>query len=718
MAAACGCGEGAGCSPPGQGVGAVAGASPSWQVAALPGNPPGDLPVAPAGFDGTLRAFLRRKRARAREATRVVDTARLALGFSPDPVDPLAFEEMEQVAWSWEPPVLGLHGLHAGECADDRPYAGPGEQFLDARRLGARLCRQWGVPDLTWKDTSGDAAVPTSSAGIWSLVLTDENVERVGTALVEARRNGIKLVLRIGDSGGGDADRSGSVADPSGLDATIAWAWEPGWEDILRDAGVDNPRLDTLDLRQPLKVAALAETCAAAAALLREAHRWAILELGRAFYLDTAVLGIEVFNEIEVCNVRVGDDGRDDTEATAQDWANAHFECARAFLREFGWESTSFPGFMMAGMHSTEVENDTHRISRARKLVFMRKFLRHLRELCREARIDPEKLLAARDLHWYHGATGDKTDGGDPGRDTPLHVVHLVDEVYQVRDVLDDEGFEWVELTVLESGVSVSTEWGPRVPEEYGKAADVDDDQAQAVLWERFQAHEVWRRLLGALAAGAFAAGWTSFIGAAAYRGHGLRRDLHFDGSGVLDPEANAAFTAAMQRPAWFAYERLAALLVGAVGVRMVLPALSLPTGYTLPAELESSAGWSWCDSAVVFEITGAIDPGTGSVYPVAYVLLLDPAAPDTRTTVAVAPVDLATGVVIEPRWTRLAWAPAATVLASAAVDPGGCAARRYELQVALYAGAGPAAGGFVLERGNDPVVLLAERRVGWVSCA
>ena len=180
-----------------------------------------------------------------------------------------------------------------------------------------------------------------------------------------------------------------------------------------------------------------------------------------------------------------------------------------------------------------------------------------------------------------------------------------------------NDALPWDNITVFESGVSGVKD-----------AGDTADYLPTGVPGhDRWQAWEVWRRVVGAMAASAQVAGWHSWRPLPAlgnWYGLGLRLDEQCtvtEGDDVPcadcgDEGGLTPFSAryAVQRRSWFAHQRLTTALRYVSHVRMLLPTTD---------EIERTSDTDM--DAVVFELTGSVrDPDSVTTYRFGYLVFLD----------------------------------------------------------------------------------------------
>jgi len=591
--------------------------------------------------------------------------------------------------WVEDPDGMG------GQLVDVVKFGVDGASILDAGRLGADVIRHHGEHDLLWymlaqepllleQHTSPlahaderrvppftlpvplQAEIPEAiryghQAGRDLGSYLGYNETLIAAVLDKAREAELKLVLTFLSKGGGGGD-TGDSRPPTVFDATNV------------EYAIDTPTLktgiDRTDLFADLPWSAdhtgqgspageaYAFPVTASAMLTMEAREWYLSSLDPACpykreYLGTiaravakllvaagdeagiadlsgVVEAVEVFNEVDSRDHWVFHGTPVADPATAGNkWGRAYLHAAKG-LRAGGLPASvriTLPGL-------TSYHGSVRAMHWSDRLAFVGGLIEGIVD---EANTSyrlwgasyPSEILAELgslvqgiDLHWYHHEDGDG----------PTHIGYLVLEVGELRDtILSSLGshsppvnladFEDFPITVFESGWSLDG----RPPADMVPVGA--DPEALLSAAESFQAHEVWRRLAGALAGGALIAGWHPWAsrGNERFSRMGLRRD---------DPRGVEVASDATQRPAWFAYAVLTEVLKGRVKTGcMVLPqvATRLELRRKLGADPEHT-------SVVVLEFGLDAPAGQGVLAAEwAYMLLLDPFAPEPPPLLALA---------------------------------------------------------------------------------
>ena len=147
------------------------------------------------------------------------------------------------------------------------------------------------------------------------------------------------------------------------------------------------------------------------------------------------------------------------------------------------------------------------------------------------------QLAKGLNYEWSHRS--EKTTSGAV-RVGSRHITTMQDDLHDLRDILQRFHLD-IPLTILQTGFSATDE-DEAVPE-----------WASSQAW--LQAVEVYRRLGGALAAGAEAVGWESWMSIITTQQANAGRE----GSGMglrQDTESTTAAARAMPRESWSAYQR------------------------------------------------------------------------------------------------------------------------------------------------------------------
>ncbi|MCK6507194.1 hypothetical protein L6R53_28125 [Myxococcota bacterium] len=366
-----------------------------------------------------------------------------------------------------------------------------------------------------------------------------------------------------------------------------------------------------------------------------------------AFSLAGVLEGIELFNEADVRCVATPESGADDVVETARIWALGWVSAALGFLDGFAAAGVELPErcLFLPGLASVAASDPVGPSPKAPALtwsplcwpwkrVFLQTLAEHIDRVWSLLRgegglgggiptpvldLPPlDDVVGGVDLHWYHfELRAEVAVGTEKAEVGPLHAAWLMTEVAEVVGILEDLGLDG-KVTVTESSASGQRGKGYQVAP--GRApGDVTEEEAEA-----FQAGEVWRRLLAATAGGASVAGWMPWCELSGdYGGNGLRRK---------PDERDALAQSTTARPAYFAFHRAALLLRGAETVRLRWPeTLPARSAMILPRRGDPNAGLS---PVLVFELrTPAVDrigPTDTREMAWAYVLMVDPTAPDT----------------------------------------------------------------------------------------
>ncbi len=329
--------------------------------------------------------------------------------------------------------------------------------------------------------------------------------------------------------------------------------------------------------------------------------------------LSDVIEGIELFNEVIVRNQRRGEEGSLDVRATARDWGLAWYECATSLWLELEklWtapgegEPTSDPvRLWLPGLMSYN-DSGAPGFGWSDQQVFHENLVATILD---EAQARGEtalvrEVLRGVDVHWYHREWGSER-----------HIGYLVTELPRLREsaqaLVDVQDVELAvgsfQTTVFESGV---------------EADGTHDFVPGGVSKQTFQAYEVARRLPAALVAGAWAAGWHTYM--ALPSGTFAKTGLRDDSQEPADtPELS------LPRPSWYTYQALAKLLQGFLQPAMLQPQVASRE------ELDDLLAVGALGADIVL-----LEFGPGSRFQPQrwiYVLLRDPAVADPRVGVLV----------------------------------------------------------------------------------
>lgn len=351
-----------------------------------------------------------------------------------------------------------------------------------------------------------------------------------------------------------------------------------------------------------------------------------------AFALESVIDAIEVFNEIDTCNVIISDTlnyayGEDAWTASGQAWAEVIEPMAKVISDYFGRTTKSGPRIRacLPSISSYDVDEDllesTTSAAHAQddpqyvntwtwRIRFLEAFLDRFVALAEDDGITDSytalELAMAIDYHWYH--RNRQINDSDVG---PLHISRLTWECQRIRAALDDVGLTRTEVTVFETGTSALT--ADSVAVDIYVPDDAASADASTSAQEVYQAYEVWRRLCGAAAGGAAVLGWHSYQSSrtksSSYYGHGLRDD------------SAAKSIIAYPRLGYFMYQVFAEIFAAYSSCTMVLPS-SMAEAKPAPVNRTSPSTEVYRDS-VVFEFYNVLSADyTWNEY--IYVCILD----------------------------------------------------------------------------------------------
>lgn len=504
-------------------------------------------------------------------------------------------------------PPIGLVNIQAGaEEPPEKPLFGTDvEQLEDARRLGATILRRVGRRELTWNALVDEAiAVPTDAVDVRETVASVANVQAPASWLSAVHAAGLRVVLRcVLDC---DSRYVKDERDLWDLEQLLGVA-----EPILLNWGRRHAAINTvtnyvLDIRVAYQREYLGYIAQGVGDLLL-AVRAALQPLA----IENIVAGLEVLSGIEDRNVVFGaSTAHGQASESGKYWALAWWEATgglrNVLLRDP--EPLDLPFWLpgMTGYYEDKIGSTStdSRNSLAWRLSFLEHFLAaaaRLTMLSPQGVALPE-LASAISYRWDH-----RTISIMHGRTTtlgPRHIGHLILDLRQIREVLARAGLRETAVHVLDTGVSVT-----------------DDDEALPA-WttdrEQFQAREVWRRLLGALAAGATTAGWDAWMSKidedTARRTHaeGYGMGLRGDDLDASDPLSTPDLAA--PRDSWYAFQRLGQLLKGYAGATLLFPQIGTSNDVQFSEE----------DCLLIFRV---LVSRIGSDARYVYVVMVDPIA-------------------------------------------------------------------------------------------
>lgn len=488
--------------------------------------------------------------------------------------------------------LFGLNNLQSFRYAGDEDsdgaheiYGEADDIYNDTANLGASVVRQPGSRELMLSSMLG-SKLPLLSG---MRIAVAAYKEKLTAELKSIYAAGQTVVLLMVVNGGGGDERVPLSADGK-VELLIPLDWSLHTADGVSIGGRtfnDTPGItsgtDTLDIRNEYQTQYLCNFVAEVCTLLStiEAETFPIVGL------DSVVAGLELLNEVDICNIMPVDyapDGKYGAVAatiTGLTWARFIYQLARVVAYYF-WNRIPvwMPGLSSFSV-SDSIGSDKQKYIHGStwQINYFKAFTAELGNLwsAEHSGVDPSTLFGNVDLHWYHRERARKDTVGT------LHIGAMALYVSALRNALDDAGYVGTDISVMESGVTV-----------YDASEDFAPDMLSADL-ETWQAWEVWRRLFGALAAGASIVGWNSWRSAQSntnpFYQMGLREDLN-----------PTLATDASQRKAWFAYDRLTLIVQSLSSAQMVVPELSSSPLVLLDSESDT----------VVIEVQGRLcDPGS-----------------------------------------------------------------------------------------------------------
>ncbi len=563
---------------------------------------------------------------------------------------------------------------------------GDGAAILaDAATLGATVVRQPGTTDLFFSQLFGQAGAGTIRMPLavdFARALDGYRRTEFQPFLEEVYAAGLRVSLTLFGLGGGST--RGDLApgdDPYGtglLQGIHGFDWSAhAAETVDGHSGAVIASSAFLDVRDPYVRAYLGVLADGIAVMLADVEA----DFQRAepgFRLGDVVYGVELMNELDVCNVASVSKFDSLVAALAgATWAQVAHRWAQPLWNTFlGELAVLLPGLSSHDVPADAVEDHqsksihTWAWKRAWISGFAWQFQRE-HQAFRGAAFSASEMCPSIDLHWYFRGVADGDTIG------ARHVARLVWQVDEIRQVLVDQGLPWTGVTVFESGSSVLAH-----PD--GGSGGL---QFVPTGWTRedFQAREVFRRLVGAAASGALAGGWHSYQ---SVRGNGP-----FAGMGVRADTAGVNAQDMLPRPSWYAYQRLTGVFGAWLGCAMVLPS-------SLGVNDDSRRQ----QDAVVVEFT--LPSGSEGTWAYGYVCFLDP----WRNTGS---VDVQFASTRATAATSFGFPPFARTTVTPA--PGGdipSATAYYGAPAAFTVGTSPAT--VSLDRGDYPLLLLSNERLSW----
>lgn len=520
-------------------------------------------------------------------------------------------------------------------------YGTDTEITRDLVALNARVARHPGMMQLFYRDLVGDEPLPRSAAAIGAL-LDDTGVlaaklDRILAFVQDLADMGseLKLIITLLTLGGQDGAPDYDIPPGRSNPIRFQWSRDHIGQTIIDAAGTEQSfdtsygteewDVSTLDPSSAYKrtyMAILTDEVA-----IRFQARVESFESETGLTVADYIEGFEVCNEIETKHLvpessfEPGGAGSHTPGTTptpgglasksdAEGWGRLYAVMADAFLDQVPWARLLLPGLQ------TFSDTADAWASWPAKVDFVNGALAAIRDELH--RIGSGYTLAdvvsGIDLHYYHR-----------GRTQVRSLAYLYADVSELRAVLDDRSLEQACVSVNETGLNVvcDTTSGDEVVTADGAAYDAacedrdpDADWAYPELsdsvpaahlrpWKNlcserlghlfsrtlatrmgandFQGASTWMRMAVALAAGAPIVGWHSHMGipgaGSDFAGQGLRRDLHDVDEADSDPAT------ALQRPSWYAFQRMARLLTGATRAERLLP--TLPSGHEMLQDRE-----------------------------------------------------------------------------------------------------------------------------------
>lgn len=449
----------------------------------------------------------------------------------------------------------GINNCHIGEFEIDgtNRFGRLDSIFASLTSLGVRFIRQPGYYDLLMPPDLRDAPLPADlEAALRATIMS-----RITLLLNRALKNDISVVLTLFTLGGvntgvetGDAhdemdNRSVakmgwgkgthvgqtivSEVDPS---RTATWGdtatganGKPGWDD------------STFDVRDEYKLIYLQNFAFYVGRILCDVATDLVTAMGITDkrHFDGALLGIEIFNEINVA-CRSTSDTSAGRQWSASLWANAvgyAVEGLHAAYQKYGG-GVAMPNLWWPSLASENVKDPLSNVREFHSYLVQAVDARLPRGIVPDA-----TSFTNQDAHWYRFRVS---------RETAM-ILTEVDVVNALQSNFSSAGLSPT-VSICESGASMTQLATDAV---YPSYVGVTADKPDASDAEYFQAAEVIRRLATAAASGARYGGWHSHMG---------KLDGEFYGTGLRDDESTVtAASDALQRKSYFVYQRWISLV-------------------------------------------------------------------------------------------------------------------------------------------------------------
>lgn len=500
--------------------------------------------------------------------------------------------------------VVPLSMLPAGATAGKW---GSDEQIRqDLTRLGASLVSFPGRFDLTWHklttlsrarvipENPSTTAFPADPMALLDLVASPENITRLAEALRGTAAAGTKVVLTAIHTEGEPRIGDNEEWQKHGFSEGIELHWSGDHiEDELGVVGLNEKRTEVIDPSSPYNRLWLTELSVALASLLRRVQEDLATD---GLLLADVLAGVSFFHVPSTRCVWPGEsheltwDGRSyettrwqsgDAITSAIHWSALWWSCASTFrlaCRSFGIDvPVRLP--TMGPWYEVDLEGVPRRHSRRYRLEFWGEFLRRIAVYSLrtwEGSVSLADVADAMTFQWDHKARADAGDeSNQPFRVGPRHLTHMLADADAIQSLLDRHGFASTRLCVLQTGTSV---------------LDPDDFVPDVLAGDRlhWQATEVWRRLSGALVVGGGEVALQAWMADSKEVTRGAEPTREYYGMGLrvdsASPVAGAA--AAIQRPAWHAFQRLVSHL-GKVRRAELLSPTTRPDDVTWEPETE-----------------------------------------------------------------------------------------------------------------------------------
>ena len=482
---------------------------------------------------------------------------------------------------------LGMLGTYGSTC-----FGSDSSQLDDCARLGATLLHHTGTLDLTWSNLVPDPSdtsmkiglpVPVGRLRVINLVNSPTNRIRLVASLRSLRERGLRVILTCFPWRGRDHDETRWESNGVAEALWLPWSSEHPREQLASGGQAsDNPRTyDIFDNRSGYQIEYLSYIGEGIGALLiavaeELASPSNLSSNATPFGIGEVVMGLQMFNRLGELNVvpltsyepSLGRSttkwGQGDAWSSVWPWGEAWLQGVGPIKDALEAAGVTLPIFLpgMAGYYEDKTERgDQSRHSFSYAITFLRLFVWWIEVLLVTYEdMTLGDLVSGMNYEWDHRSVAKSTDEVDGGaRLGPRHIGWLYSEIEDIKDALAFDVDLDIPVFVLDTGISVTDkdEFLPSWMPDY----------------EEFQAYEVWRRLCGAVAGGARAAGWQAWM-SSFNTNDGTRLKIEHYTMGLRNDDLDKSDFAALAepRPSWVAYQRLCSLLGEVTSGKFVHP--------------------------------------------------------------------------------------------------------------------------------------------------